>query len=881
LGDRLLSPDRYAGVMIELDSLKATGVKAVNVQLYFPILYAGYYSSAAEHQKYVDFYKRLAVDVRARGMKFIARCSLLMSQQGFSTVNTGPYYQSLTLEQYKAGRISTILTVLDHIRPDYMIVLNEPDVEALQVGKPEIGSVSGSTDFLRAILAAVQATGIQGTSIGAGMGTWSSHYDEFIQSFLSTGINFLDLHVYPANRDFLPRLIQAADLAQAAGKGMAISEAWLQKVADNEMGTLPVQTVFSRDGFSFWAPLDEKFLRALVKFSHYKKLLFFSPFWSQYFHAYIDYDTVASLTPAEITSRAASASTSNLWEGKFTSTAVAYAQAIAVTPDVTSPGAPAGLTAYTISNNSIQLTWTASTDNTGVAGYKVYRDGTLVGTTAYLFWQDIGLAANTTYTYTVAAYDIIGNTSAAAPVTARTNSAADTTPPSVPGPVMGAPMSAVQIELSWGRSTDNVRVVAYKVFRNNVQINQVNATVYSDSGLTPGTTYSYAVAAVDNTGNVSALTAPVQVFTAPADSQPPSTPSRMSATAGRDIVYLSWTPSSDNIAVTGYDIFRDNVKIATSPSFTYQDTTVTGSTSYTYKVQAFDANGNVSGFPAPVTVTTPDTLPPSVPGTPTATPVSTTQIKVSWPAAVDNIKVAGYKIFRNGVYVTSWGLTQYLDSELTPSTSYSYTIVAVDTSANESAASAAAGASTQTPDTTPPATPVIESATAVSTTQIVLRWTASTDNNSLAGYHVYRNGTKVASVVATGWMDSALTPSTTYSYTVVAVDAVGNMSPSSAPVSGTTLTPPDKTVPSVPTGVQATALAPNRVSVQWAQSTDNVAVTGYKIFRNGILIAVSPASPFTDNLVIPNTTYTYAIAAYDAGGNTSGKSAVSTVTTPR
>jgi chitodextrinase len=69
--------------------------------------------------------------------------------------------------------------------------------------------------------------------------------------------------------------------------------------------------------------------------------------------------------------------------------------------------------------------------------------------------------------------------------------------------------------------------------------------------------------------------------------------------------------------------------------------------------------------------------------------------------------------------------------------------------------------------------------------------------------------------------------------------------------------------------------------VQWAQSTDNVAVTGYKIFRNGILIAVSPASPFTDNLVIPNTTYTYAIAAYDAGGNTSGKSAVSTVTTPR
>jgi hypothetical protein len=183
--------------------------------------------------------------------------------------------------------------------------------------------------------------------------------------------------VYPVNRDFLPRLIEAADLAQAAGKGVAVSEAWAQKVADAEMGTLPIQTVFSRDAFSFWAPIDEKFLQALVKFSHYKKLLFFSAFWSQYFHGYIDYDTASLLTPAEITAKAGSVSTSNLWEGKFTSTALAYAQAITVPPDVTKPATPGALTAYTMSNNSIQLTWTASTDNTGVVGYKVYRDALL------------------------------------------------------------------------------------------------------------------------------------------------------------------------------------------------------------------------------------------------------------------------------------------------------------------------------------------------------------------------------------------------------------------------------------------------------------------------------------------------------------------------
>jgi hypothetical protein len=75
-GARLLAPDRYAGVLLELDSLKAIGVKAVNVQLAFPVLYRGYYASDAEYQQYIDFYRRLASDVRGRGMKLVGRCGL-------------------------------------------------------------------------------------------------------------------------------------------------------------------------------------------------------------------------------------------------------------------------------------------------------------------------------------------------------------------------------------------------------------------------------------------------------------------------------------------------------------------------------------------------------------------------------------------------------------------------------------------------------------------------------------------------------------------------------------------------------------------------------------------------------------------------------------
>jgi chitodextrinase len=449
----------------------------------------------------------------------------------------------------------------------------------------------------------------------------------------------------------------------------------------------------------------------------------------------------------------------------------------------------------------------------------------------------------------------------------------------VPGPVAGAPLSTAQIRLAWGRSTDNVVVVGYRIFRNGMQIAQVSTTTYTDSGLQPGTTYSYAVAAVDNSGNVSARSAAANIATTPRDTQAPSVPTGLSALAGRDVVYLSWTPSSDNVAVATYQVFRNNVKIAVSSVPGYQDTTVKGSTTYTYKVLAADANGNLSGFSEPKTVTTPDTVAPTVPGTPAGEALSTTQIKLSWPAATDNVKIAGYRIFRNGSLVGNSLLTQYVNSGLTPSTTYSYTVVAVDTMGNESAPSAACSVTTQGSDTQAPSTPTIQSATPLSATQIVLRWTASSDNKGVAGYYIYRDGTKVGAAAGTAWMNSALTPATTYSYTVVAVDAAGNTSAPSAPVSGTTMTPPDRTPPSVPSAVQATAIASNRVSVTWTESTDNVRVTGYKVFRNGTLIAIPASPPFVDGPLHTNTTYTYTVAAYDSGGNTSAQSAGSAAKT--
>jgi hypothetical protein len=80
--------------------------------------------------------------------------------------------------------------------------------------------------------------------------------------------------------------------------------------------------------------------------------------------------------------------------------------------DTTPPSVPTGLKATAASSSQINLSWNASTDNVGVAGYKIYRGGSQIGTSAATSYGNTGLSASTSYTYTVAAYDAAGNTSA-------------------------------------------------------------------------------------------------------------------------------------------------------------------------------------------------------------------------------------------------------------------------------------------------------------------------------------------------------------------------------------------------------------------------------------------------------------------------------------
>jgi fibronectin type 3 domain-containing protein len=278
---------------------------------------------------------------------------------------------------------------------------------------------------------------------------------------------------------------------------------------------------------------------------------------------------------------------------------------------LTAPTAPTSLTASAASPTTINLSWTAGTDNVGVTSYKVFRDNspapmaTVIGTT----FSDTGLAPSTTHSYKVIASDAAGNLSAASN-TASATTPADTTAPSAPTNLTATAPSSTTVNLSWTASTDNVGVVNYRVFRDGgvTPIATVPGTSMTDIGLAVGSTHSYVVTAVDGANNQSAGSSAVVITTPGADLTPPSVPTGLTATgAGASVIDLSWTASTDNIGVTGYKVFRDGgaTEIATVTTGTsFSDIGLAVGSTHSYTVSAFDAANNQSAKSTSASATT-------------------------------------------------------------------------------------------------------------------------------------------------------------------------------------------------------------------------------------------------------------------------------------
>jgi chitodextrinase len=331
-------------------------------------------------------------------------------------------------------------------------------------------------------------------------------------------------------------------------------------------------------------------------------------------------------------------------------------------------------------------------------------------------------AVPTPQTVTVAAISQADATKSASATVTVAAASSDITVPSAPANLAGTATSSTQINLNWTASTDNIGVTGYRIERctgssctNFAQLATSSSPTFSNTGLLPGTTYGYRVRAADAAGNLSNYSNTVAITTLTgADTTPPSAPSGLVATASSTTqIGLTWTASTDNIAVTGYRIERCSgssctsfAQIATTTgATTFANSGLTASTAYRYRVRATDAAGNLSAYSNIASATTPavsDTTLPSAPSNLVATASSSSQIGLTWTASTDNVGVTGYRVERcSGASCSSFaqvgtttGATTFANSGLTASTSYSYRVRATDAAGNLSNYSNVASATT-------------------------------------------------------------------------------------------------------------------------------------------------------------------------------------------
>jgi hypothetical protein len=170
------------------------------------------------------------------------------------------------------------------LKPDYLTICNEPNTEKMTMGLLQSPQQYAGT--VRYVLEGLERGN---TLIGGGAGTWDDL--SYMTALADTELDYLDAHVYPL--DFLDRFLDISDIARSRNKRLVIGEAWVYKLSSNELvglGDLAATSrIYGRDVFSFWEPVDSRFLEVLVKMARLNGYEFVSPFWSTYLYGYIDY----------------------------------------------------------------------------------------------------------------------------------------------------------------------------------------------------------------------------------------------------------------------------------------------------------------------------------------------------------------------------------------------------------------------------------------------------------------------------------------------------------------------------------------------------------------------------------------------------------------
>lgn len=602
-----------------------------------------------------------------------------------------------------------------------------------------------------------------------------------------------------------------------------------------------------------------------------------------------------------------------IYDRELTPTEVATLATVTdTTPPVVSNPAPSG----TLPSGTTLATLSVATDEDATVRYDTVP-GTEYANMPFTFSttggtahsQDVAVTDGQSYTFYARAEDGSGNATTSDTVISFSVAAPDLTPPSVPSGLQATAISATQIDLTWNASTDPETGVAnYRVFRDNVLIAQPTGTSFSDTGLTPETTYSYEVSAVNGDGDESARSAAVNETTPEQnDLQAHWTLDEGSGSTAGDISGNgndgtleggpTWTPNGLIGGALDFDGTNDRVEVTTIPqawsaitvaAWVKNDTGADSTTNdiasrwnfpssrswvlthhrnnqYFWEVHGKGAisGGSVSTEWTHVAGTYDQftgTMRLYVNGTQVATQ---TGLSGSLPTTTSDVFIGGQQDGRN-----------YFDGRIDDVRLYDRALTV-----GEIATLAA--------DVTPPTvsnglpTGVLPSGT----TNVLL--SVETNEDATVKYDTSA-GTDFGSMPFTFSNTGGTTHTTTvnvtdgqsYTFYVRAEDGSGNATQSDYLISFS-VAAPDATPPSVPGGLQANAISGTQIDLSWNPSSDpETGVNNYRVFRDNVLIAEPTGTSFSDTGLTPETTYSYEVSAVNGDGGESNRSAPVQETTP-
>ncbi|NIZ93486.1 fibronectin type III domain-containing protein [Kineococcus rubinsiae] len=588
------------------------------------------------------------------------------------------------------------------------------------------------------------------------------------------------------------------------------------------------------------------------------------------------------LTRARVTATARTAVVANLVNGtpyEFSVQAVdasgnrsPLAAADPVTPvDRTPPAVPGKVTA-TSGDAQVTVSWDAVLD--ADLDHYVVVDGAgnpvasvARGTTSTVV---TGLVNGTAYAYRVSAVDLRGNASALSAAAGATPG--DLTPPAVPSGLTAlAGDTTATVSFNPVADADVDRYVVVDGSGTVLATVVAPATTATLTGLTNGRAYELRVAAVDRTGNRSASSAPTTVT--PADQTPPAAPTDLRASPGDRSALLTWGPVTD-ADLDHYEVRDQQGTLVASPargtSFVRLTGLVNGS-SYAYTLTAVDTSGIASAAVGPVSVVPgDDAAPPVVAGV--GATAGDSEITVTWSASSDP-DVDHYEITdQSGLTraIARADATSAVVRGLVNGQAYTFTVRAVDAAGNRSPAVSTPPATPT--DQTPTSTPAGFTATP-GDGSVTLSWTPVGDAD-LARYVVRDDAGNVVATLdgsATSTTITGLANGQAVTYRIVAVDAAGNVSVPSGPVTATPRAA-DLTAPADFDGTSQDGA----VALSWSAVPG---AAGYDV-TTGTTTTRVPGTSTTLTGLLNGTAYGFTVRAVSADGRP-GLPSAAVVVTPR